>query len=139
MPKLNKIDLKAEVEGIEFAYDPQPGIKVWLGRMRNPVMVAWQNSPAGRERLRELKTQMSAEAALDRWFRESVAEFVVKRWDGIENEDGSPLPYSVEASIEFMVNPACYQWQDWVASKSDDINRFLVADAASAAKNSGTA
>lgn len=137
MPALHRIDLKAEVEGVELTYDPQPEIHVWVARMNNPAMLAWQNSAEGKERLRALKLTLSRDAAFDRWFRESVAMFVVRRWSGMtDRASGAEQAYSHEASIEFMTDPRFYQWQDWVAARARETERFVEDEKDEASKNS---
>ena len=44
MPSLHCMDLRAEQEGLELPYDPQPGIVVRIARMNNPAMVAWDQT-----------------------------------------------------------------------------------------------
>lgn len=130
MVKLNRMDLKAERDGIDVSYDPQPGIVVRLARMRNPAMVAWMNGPSGQDRLRELKLTMTPEEARDRWFREAVARFVTLGWTGMDEA------YDPDLAVTLMTDPRYYPWQDWVAEKSDDLTRFIEADKSSAEKNS---
>lgn len=138
--RLHKMDLKAEIAGVPVPYKPQPGIVVWLARMNNPEMIRWQHGPSGKARLRELQQTHTPEEAADVWFRESVAEFVVTGWSGMAADEGDgERVYSLEDSIQLMTDPRRYQWQDFVASESSDLTRYVEREKADAEKNSGTA
>lgn len=137
MPALHCMDLKAEQDGLELPYDPQPGIVVRIARMNNPAMVAWNNSHEGKERLRQLKLQLGHDKGVDRWYRESVAQWVVRGWSGMHVRGAQgEQPYTVEASIEYMVEPRYYQWQDWVAARAGETERFVEREKEDASKNS---
>ena len=139
MVKLHNLDLAAERVGVEVAYDEQPGIVLKLARMNNPAMIAWKNGPAGQDRLRELKTKLAPADVGERWAREAMAECVLLGWSGIDGDDGQPLPYSAETALELLTDPRKYPFFLFVLNAASDMNRYLEADKADAAKNSGTA
>lgn len=140
MPRLNCIDLSLERDGKEFAYPHQEGIRVRLARLNHPAMLAWQGSPEGQDRLRELLLKHAEGEARRLFFLESVGRHVVRGWTGIDADDGSgPQGFDEEVSVGWMTDPRRHQWSTWVIWQSDQMAEYLEADASSAAKNSAAA
>ncbi|MEK9722239.1 MAG: hypothetical protein VW405_01985 [Rhodospirillaceae bacterium] len=55
----------------------------------------------------------------------AAAEFVVTDIEGLENDDGTPLAYSVELGLRLLTEPHFRHIRDFITDKAGDIEKFL--------------
>lgn len=60
-------------------------------------------------------------------------------WDGLENEDGSPLPYSKAAASDLLTKPEYRAFRDAVLWAANVVGEAVTADKDTSEKNSGSA
>ena len=54
----------------------------------------------------------------------AIAEHVWLGWEGLDDEDGKPIPYSPEKAYEILCNPGYFQVLDFVLAKAQDVEQF---------------
>ena len=129
---------------IRKAYATNPiaeneGVWVELGEGAK-IKVARSGNAANRRKLAKLMERHRAvlrsrnlpEDVLERIMIEVMAETILVGWDGID-EDGQPLPYTVENADRLLTTYR--DFRDQVSAIANDINLFRAESEAEAVKN----
>jgi len=118
-----KTDLKKEVEGIWDTY-PGTDFRCRIARSGN------QNFEQHSKRLRK-NAKIKRAAAGELTDKESklaiapaVAEFVLLDWEGLEDDDGNQIPYSVTKAVELLSDRAMDDFYNWVLKTSNNGEKF---------------
>lgn len=132
MVKLKSIavDPKAEAEGVWLEYVAGFKVKVASTATRafrdameaamlpyRELIRADQGKEKGERKFTdEMRTQV---------LREVVAKHVLVGWEGLEDDDGQPLPYSPERALELLSDPAMHRLVSWLetAAASEEVYR----------------
>lgn len=102
-------DPDAAQEGVWVEFEG--GARLLVARMPNPAYERAMRR-LGRPYRREFRAarfqpeKLEGNPELIRVQKQAVAETVLLGWEGIENEDGSPLPYTPEKGLELFLDPA---------------------------------
>jgi len=132
MVKLKSIavDPKAESEGVWLEYVAGFKVKVASTATRafrdameaamlpyRELIRADQGKEKGERKFTdEMRTQV---------LREVVAKHVLVGWEGLEDDDGQPLPYSPERALELLSDPAMHRLVSWLetVAASEEVYR----------------
>lgn len=68
--------------------------------------------------------------------REAVGSVLIVDWEGIEEDDGTVIPFSREKAIEFMTDRSYTEFYEWVSNTSADRERYRQETVLNASKNS---
>lgn len=123
MAKLNdvRIDPNLEVEGVWIHW--AAGIEFKLARIGNPKF-----KDAMRRRGAPYKRRINNDAELqERIMRECIPGTIILDWRNIEDDNGSPLPYSDEACLKMMKDPTLEQLFQWVVLTANTHTLFSQA------------
>jgi len=121
MTKLSdlRVDPALETEGVwvDFA----AGVRLRIARLANPrfqeriFALAHRNGAAESEPTKEERDQQ---------LRRAVAETVLVGWDQVEEEDGSPMPYSPERALEVLSDPGLRDLYEFVLRRAQDVELY---------------
>lgn len=125
-----KTDEQKEVDGVWIALSATARVKVArMGNTRYRECMKRLRAPYQQGGLGTTIPDDLQQALL----REAVAETILVDWDGIEDQDGHPLPYSKKAALD-----ACTDLKDFylvVLAASDNMETFKVSTQAALEKN----
>lgn len=96
-----KTDLKRETEGAWVDY--RPGVRLRIARVNNPNYDALLRK-LGKPYRSQLRREDLAGDVLDDIVRKVFAETVLLDWEGIEDDDGKPVPYSKEQALAYLTD-----------------------------------
>lgn len=68
--------------------------------------------------------------------REAIGSVLIADWSGIEEDDGTPIPFSREKAIEFMTDRTYTEFYEWVSNVAADRERYRQETVINASKNS---
>lgn len=74
-------------------------------------------------------------AEMDRVMAIVLRDACLDDWDGLEGDDGKPLPYSKEKACELLADPAYAKFRDGVTWAANAVAEQEAADTDSDAKN----
>lgn len=94
-----RIDVDAAKNGVWFPYEGNVRFKV--ARAGNAHNLAFRAA-----KVRELGAKIDDEEVVRRLDVEATAKTILMDWDGVDGEDGKPIPYTYEKGIEFLSDPA---------------------------------
>ncbi|MBB76531.1 MAG: hypothetical protein CMJ75_18660 [Planctomycetaceae bacterium] len=121
-------DLNKERDGIWFRYHGSD-FECRIARIGNPNFEG-----AKRRALRDEKVRRAVEGGLT--VKESkhalaplVAEYILVDWRGLEDDDGNPLPYSIEKATEMLRDDRYRDVYDWVLNQANNGDFFLATEA----------
>lgn len=57
-----------------------------------------------------------------------VARYIVLDWEGLEDECGTPIPYSPEKAEEIFADPSLREFYSFVLASANDISMFQNAE-----------
>ena len=117
-----KIDTALAEEGawVEF----QPGISFLIRRERTPQYVSAIQAIHKRHK-RQLDAGTASNEVIDAAMAEAQARHILVGWSGLtEGDDHKPLPYSVDAALAIMRDPAYQELRDWVMDQSRDVENY---------------
>ena len=134
-------DEKLSTEGVWVDY--VDGARLLVARTGNKHFRDYCRARFGKVgrtfRAEELLTQKNKNGTTSREeaiVREGVAKHVLRDWEGIEDDDGNPLPYTPEQGLEaFEKYP---EFLDDVLSVAGDVQNFKDAGVEEATGNSST-
>jgi hypothetical protein len=98
--KLNKVRIDTEKAVGGIWADWVEGARLLVARWGNPEHQAAMEAVAV-----ENSGKQNADELFEKAQQALAGEFVLLGWDGIEDEDGTPIPYSKETSIEWLQDP----------------------------------
>lgn len=75
------------------------------------------------------------EAEKERIEVRSLAEAVLVDWRGVEDDDGTPIPYSVEKAEEILRMPEAVALREWIGFQSLNFDTFRTKAVKEAAGN----
>jgi hypothetical protein len=130
MVKLNslKVDPQRSNEGVWF--DWTQGVRLLIARIGNASFDS---------RLRELmdgeKAAGNEDISRENLTMMAVAETVLLGWEGIEDDDGEPLEWSVETSYALLSDEALADLYKFVIIKASEVAHYRFKADKDAAKN----
>ena len=127
MAKLTQFqgDVAREEQGVWVEY--AAGVEFRIARLNNP---AYQKclrkllKADGRRFRRRRPTDENAEKLTNR----ALAQHVLVDWRNLEDEDGSPIPYSVEKALEILSDPQYHDIRDFVVEVATDSDVFAAEE-----------
>jgi hypothetical protein len=143
MPKLSslRVDVAAESEGRWFEY--VPGLRFLIAStgsrtFRAAIDTAMQPY---RDLIRQDQTNPGKERRFTVEMREKVvrrvmAERVLIGWDGLEADDGTPIPYSADEAERLLADAAMHRVTEWVERIAESEWSYLLQRAEADQKNS---
>lgn len=123
MVKLSSIrlDPKAEVEGVWCTF--APGLEFKIARVGSaPYRAA--NSRVLAPYARRSGTKWPEERELRNLTAPAVARHLVKDWRGLEAEDGTAIPFSVEECEKILRDPVYDELYTWVLASAGDSEQY---------------
>jgi hypothetical protein len=139
MARLNRIatstERAADGQWVEFcpAQGDEPALELKIARIGNPRYA---------QRLQELvrphrrKVRMGFDEDMEQFVKVAVAECVLVDWRGLEGEDGKPIPYSKEKSVELLTDPIYSDLLDFVMDVGGDAAIYREQEIQTTAGNS---
>lgn len=136
LKKALKIDPQAEVEGVWIDFDGFPGVRLKIARNNNLKHRRWMQ-----EEMRPMLRRYGGADKIPLEEMESIsrkgrAQFILLDWDGVDEEEGKPLPYSYEKGLEYLSTMP--DLDEFVASKSLEFENFRAKQVEDEQKNSVT-
>jgi len=134
MAKLSDIrsDVDAMTNGVWVDY--AAGIRLKIARMWNKEHSRFM-AKLSEERLDEIRASVSTQKIERDIMKESVAMTILKDWANLEDDDGEPIPFSVEKAIEIFSDPAYQDFYDFVLTTASRRNLYREANLRESAKN----
>mgnify|MGYP003516841152 CR=1 FL=1 len=142
MPSLKSIrlDTSAMDNGVWLTFFTDPVTKKSIR-----VRIASMNSPNYTKSVQDLTRARRAEikanggnlpsASIEEIQRVAAGQALVTGWEGIENDQGEEIPFSREASVNFMLDRAYSEFYEWVIENAGTRERYREQTVALAAKN----
>lgn len=124
MAKLSTIKIdndKASGIWVEYSLD----IKLKIASLRNKGYQAFIRKE-GKEYQVQIAHGVLNDEALEPIFIRALAKHVLVDWKNIEDDDGSPIPYSQEKAEEILANPEYRDLLDFVMATAQDRERYRV-------------
>ena len=118
-----KADSAQDIEGV---WEDIPGegdekpLRLKVARTNNPKFIAAQRH-FGRSLVRQLRTSLGFAKAEEITFR-AYARAILVDWEGLEDDDGNPVPYSEKMAYEIMSKHR--EFFTLVQGLADDRERF---------------
>lgn len=122
MPKLTEILTSKKLEN-EGSWGTYAGVKWKVARASNPDFVAWLRENEFHENERGNIADPNQQARM----AEGVGRFILRGWEGLQRDDESPWPYSVEDSVQLMRNPDASDLYLWVLARSMRVEHYRQA------------
>lgn len=94
-----RIDVDATKNGVWFNYEGDVRLKV--ARAGNANYLAFRAT-----KTRELGAKIDDEDVARKVDVEAFAKCILIDWDGVQDAEGKPIPYTYEKGIEFLSDPA---------------------------------
>ena len=136
MVKLNSLraDLVAERDGVWAAYPNEPGLEL---KIASPSSREFRDASA---KAMEPYIDLLRAGKLDVGQGENseqqrAAEHLGRDWRGVEDEDGNPLPFSIDACAALLKDPAQHRLWEWVDGVAGSEQRYRDKKAQAAVKN----
>lgn len=125
MAKLTAVqsDLSREREGVWCHY--MQGWECKLARQGNDEFLRAKRRIQQDPQLRIAATGELSEEETRKVMAPYVAEFIVRDWRGLEGDDGTAIPYSIEKATELLLMPEMHHWYTWVLEQSRSQRLFL--------------
>jgi hypothetical protein len=126
MAKMSKFRLDIETVERGRWVDWRDGVRLLIASVDSPAYVR-----ASREYFRENR-EACAEAfgedqntrALFDALRPVFAKTILLGWEGIDDEDGNPIPYSPENALTFLTDPELVHLWDFVLSAAQNVAAY---------------
>jgi hypothetical protein len=134
MVKLSAIKSDPELEREGVWQDYELGIRVKVARMGNQAFdecVRKLSEP----HLSGFRRNKLPSEVLERITKQAVARHILLGWEGIDGEDGKPLPYSEETALEILNDPALADFYKFVLLAANEAELFRRKDMEEAAGN----
>lgn len=112
-------------EGIEFKI-ASASQREWIDEERRTIARLKQGKPDGSEVWKD-----ELYPALAR----TMARLLVRDWKNIDDENGKPIPFSIEKATEWLVDPEMSELRDFVYTRANEAREYQAAARESAAKN----
>lgn len=132
MAKLSSVkrDVEKASQGIWRTFE---GIDFCIARIDNP--------DAKKELRRLSKLERATrrgkvdDDAAEKHITAVVAKHVIKDWRNLEDDDGKPIPYSVETASKIIADPAFAELRDWIITIATEDEAFRAETIEATAKN----
>lgn len=142
MARLNRIatDTAKASEGQWVEFCPAQG----EGDRALELKIARIGNPTYTQRLQELvrphrrKVRMGFDEDLEKFVKIAVAECCLVGWRGLEDDNGKPIKYSKEKSVEILTDPIYSDLLDFVMDVGGDAAVYREEAMAAAAGNSSS-
>jgi len=134
LKKLFGTNPAAEISGVWVTYGS--GIRVRVARYNNGnhvIKLAALRKPHWKQLQRQDVEALTLEAELR---TRAIAETVLLDWEGITEDDGTPIAYSKEKAFEFLNDPALHDFREFVFTEAMDQAKYRDEAIEDAAKNS---
>ena len=134
MAKLSSVkqDISKQNDGVWLEWER--GIWLRIARMGNDRYKAELEAQSARNLAAREKGE--PEVSSDEFFPELLAKTVLTGWRNVEDDSGSPLPYTWERGAEALRDPALRDMANFVSTQSVRRANYLLHAEASAEKNS---
>lgn len=132
MAKLSSIkrDVEKASQGIWRSFE---GIEFCIARIDNPDAKKEIRRLARLERMTR-KGKVDDEAA-EKNLAVVIAKTVIKGWRNLEDDEGKPIPFSVETATKIIADPAYAELRDWIVAVATEDEAFRAESIETAAKN----
>lgn len=123
MAKLSEIstDPKLEKDGVWLDY--AVGIRVKVSRLDNPEYREHLATALKPYRTNVKQGKVDPEA-IAKDVKRVRAEYILRDWMNIEDEDGKPIPYSPEKAFEVFMDPKFHDFYEFVIGCSEQAANF---------------
>jgi hypothetical protein len=127
-----KSDLVKEIDGVWVEIGE--GVRLRIARLNNPkyTVKLLELRRAHWEAHGRRNPDLARQAEI---LTRCLAETVLVGWDGVTDDAGNPLPYSVERAYEFLSDPSLHDLREIVMEEAQKHARYRDDDLEGAAKN----
>lgn len=123
--KALRTDTLLEQEGIWVDYEA--GVRVKVARLSNTKFEQALRT-ASKPHLRQIRSKRAPLDLIENLTREAAARHILLGWENLDDDDGTPIPYSPERALEIFNDPTLHDFYKFVMQISTDSELYRRED-----------